>query len=283
MLKKFLIGALLLLSAGLSLVSYYFLFYNPAASARDKYEITLDEVIQLREEKPVYFIDIREPEFFEAYYRIKGAVNLRRRDIKDLSDIKDILDLNEVQAGEALFVLYCFIGGNSQLLAHELSDENVKYLKGAGDNLRRREEYDPEVNLLCPETKIRISSVFDEKIRDYDFNIGVRRAIEGLRENSVMFVDERYDPEYPFPFAFRFHVDGLSEYEYTNKLDIILENIEKDIIFISHSRKEFKTGSLILIQRLMRDYGFSRGQFHVLKGKDYEFYHLLKKEGLLNE
>ncbi len=138
-LKKIIIGITLALSLSLVIFSYYYLFYAAYNTAGEKYGLTFEEVVQLWGEKPVYFIDAREPEFFKNnYYRIREAVNIRVTDIERVADIQEALQLDEQEAAEALFILICFEGATTKFKAIDLSSPNIKFLKGGIESLISR-------------------------------------------------------------------------------------------------------------------------------------------------
>ena len=285
--------------------SYYFLFYKPIKSNKevnfleqfreislpleqfseiplpppeifpaDK-AITAEEIIPLLGKKPIYFIHMDEREVFERIH-IKGSVNIREGDITSFKDIQEALELNDREAEEALFVIYCFQGYRTQGKAAWLDMPNVKFLAGGISGLAQEGK-----DFALP-VVLTSSQLLDSDIQNHDFTITVSKALELMKTGETRFIDvgSLAFRDNIFPFVYYFQFKSLSTEEYHRRLSVILGWKGQDIVFIVARPGDFALAKL-LIQRLVREHGFKRDKFFMLLGEINAFYRALLEEGLI--
>jgi len=240
------------------------------------YGITLDEVIQKSKNIKVYFIDGREIEEFQAAH-IKGAFHLRIPDIKDTEEVSKKIGLNKNEINRSFFVIYCHDGTRSIEAVKRINQENFKFLIDGIGSFKNRKFKNSDFEI---EGDFNISP-FPDYIQNKDFTVDPSQAVK-LIKNGGFLVDGRlYEKNIQFPNAYNFRIGQLTSEEYDTKLQKILEQKGKDIIFIGNVYPDLFYAKLIFY-RLVQNNGFKIENLKIVFGQDNELYQLLKKEGILN-
>lgn len=249
-------------------LAYYFLFWSPLKSnkelfpelyllpngklgvseeIKEKYGITKEQLDVLTAQRPLFLIDAREPEEYAAFH-FAGAAHIRAPDIGGRQELARALGLGEEEFAGAAVVIYCHDGTRSAQACNALGLPNVKFLiddemtasRGAG----RKE-------------------VFDAAIKERDFTITPKEALDLLESGSASFIDTRLYRKYVFAFARDFRIGNLSSKEYQQQLPEIIALRGRDIVFICDIYPDLFYAKL-LIQRLSREAGFPLDKFFIL-------------------
>lgn len=233
---------------------------NNLKAIDENYGLTTDEIKnRIDTGQKVYFIDIREPEEYEAGY-IVGAKHKRYMDLKDnLQIIKELFSLDESALAKGLFVIYCHDGNRGLLFAESANQENIKYLIGGAEAL-----YDFE-GIEYTGSALSDKAIFDKKYQ-YKFQTKAQDAIKIIKEKNAFVVDMRHPPVYArkhIKDSLSMKMSMLTTEEYNRRLKKILENRNKEFILIASRYSELFYANLLIL-RLERDHEFTDNQFCIV-------------------
>ena len=206
----------------------------------------------------VYYLDIREAEEFDAGH-ISGAKQIRGSDIANTDTIKNVFGLTDEEFKNSFVVVYCHDGERSFYTAKSLNENNIKYLIGGTEGLDGNKDI-PYTGSYLSDKKI-----FGDEYQK-DFQTLAPEASKMITGGNAFVIDMRLGrvfAEKHIKGSLHFLYNTMTNEEYGSRLNKVLENKDKDIIFIVDRYTELFYTNL-LIMRLENNYQFPKEKFHIL-------------------
>lgn len=237
-----------------------------------QYGVTVNEIIKRKADGiNIYYLDIREKEEFQVGH-VVGAQHIRHADIIDIETIKNIFNLKNID-DNVLFILYCHNGDRALYTAKHLDIDNIKYLIGGVEGIVDNNYLDYKGEYLS------YQKIFDEDFQK-NFQISATEAIDIINNKEDTFVIDmrlgRIFAEKQIKGSMHFLYNTMSTKEYEKRLEIVLKNKTKNILFIVDRYTELFYANL-LIKRLIENHSFNEKQFFIL----FNQFHLLEKNSSL--
>jgi rhodanese-related sulfurtransferase len=225
-------------------------------------------VMEIEKGTTIYYVDIREPEEYEAGH-IVGAVSIRggdiigniRSSVDAVENLRKDLGLSVEEFSNSLIVLYCHDGSRGGLISSSVDVDNIKSMEGGIESISQYDTDKVKYTGGYLSDKTIFGSEYQRK-----FQILANDAADLIVNGNAFIVEMRNEG-----FYIDDHVKGsvylkyntMSTEEYNQRISLLLENTDKKIIFIAEKYSELFYSNLMIL-RLKRDYGLSDDNFYIL-------------------